>query len=180
MFCSNCGQKLDDNAVTCPNCGAETGVSPAVGAEKPAEQAGEPRQQQAQPGTERPQGQQGFEQQQAYQPYQAQQYQPPRESESNGFAIAGLICALFTPIPILGLIFSCIGLNRSKKMNGEGKGVSIAGIVISVLAIVLAVVVIIYVAVIVDVFNAAGQGVADKLSDPNTYAAISAMMSSII
>lgn len=111
MFCSNCGQKLDDNAVTCPNCGAETGVSPAVGAEKPAEQAGEPRQQ------------------------QAQQYQPPRESESNGFAIAGLICAFF--IPILGLIFSCIGLNRSKKMNGEGKGVSIAGIVISVLAIVI-------------------------------------------
>lgn len=155
MFCSNCGQKLDDNAVTCPNCGAETGVSPAVGAEKPAEHAGEPRQQ------------------------QAQQYQPPRESESNGFAIAGLICAFF--IPILGLIFSCIGLNRSKKMNGEGKGVSIAGIVISVLAIVLiVVVVIIYVAVIVAAFNAAGQGVADKLSDPNTYAAISAMMSSII
>lgn len=111
MFCSNCGQKLDDNAVTCPNCGAETGVSPAVGAEKPAEQAGEPRQQ------------------------QAQQYQPPRESESNGFAIAGLICAFF--IPILGLIFSCIGLNRSKKMNGDGKGLSIAGIVISVLAIVI-------------------------------------------
>ena len=155
MFCSNCGQKLDDNAVTCPNCGAETGVSPAVGAEKPAEQAGEARQQ------------------------QAQQYQPPRESESNGFAIAGLICAFF--IPILGLIFSCIGLNRSKKMNGEGKGVSIAGIVISVLAIVLiVVVVIIYIAVIVAAFNAAGQGVADKLSDPNTYAAISAMMSSII
>lgn len=179
MFCSNCGQKLDDNAVTCPNCGAETGVSPAVGAEKPAEQAGEPRQQQAQPGTERPQGQQGFEQQQAYQPYQAQQYQPPRESESNGYAIAGLICAFF--IPILGLIFSCMGLNRSKKMNGEGKGVSIAGIVISVLAIVLiVVVVIIYVAVIVAAFNAAGQGVADKLSDSNTYAAISAMMSSII
>lgn len=155
MFCSNCGQKLDDNAVTCPNCGAETGISPAVGAEKPAKQAGEPR------------------------PQQAQQYQPPRESESNGFAIAGLICAFF--IPILGLIFSCMGLNRSKKMNGEGKGVSIAGIVISVLAIVLiVVVVIIYVAVIVAAFNAAGQGVADKLSDPNTYAAISAMMSSII
>lgn len=154
MFCSNCGQKLDDNAVTCPNCGAETGVSPAAATEQPAEQAGEARQQ------------------------QAQQYQPPRESESNGFAIAGLICAFF--IPILGLIFSCIGLNRSKKMNGEGKGVSIAGIVISVLAIVLVVVVIIYVAVIVAVFNAAGQGVADKLSDPNTYAAISAMMSSII
>ena len=120
MFCSNCGQKLDDNAVTCPNCGAETGVSPAVGAEKPAEQAGEPRQQ------------------------QAQQYQPPRESESNGYAIAGLICAFF--IPILGLIFSCIGLNRSKKMNGEGKGLSIAGIVISVLAIVI---IIIYLSVFV-------------------------------
>ncbi len=135
MFCSNCGQKLDDNAVTCPNCGAETGVSPAVGTEYPAEQAGETRQQQAQPGAERPQGQPGFEQQQAYQPYQTQQYQPPRESESNGFAIAGLICAFF--IPILGLIFSCIGLNRSKKMNGDGKGLSIAGIVISVLAIVI-------------------------------------------
>lgn len=28
MFCKNCGEKIDDSAVTCPKCGAATGVVP--------------------------------------------------------------------------------------------------------------------------------------------------------
>lgn len=58
-----------------------------------------------------------------------------QQSQTNGMAIAGLICAfLFTP---LGLIFSIIGLNKSKQMNGEGRGMSIAGIIISVIGIIV-------------------------------------------
>lgn len=58
-------------------------------------------------------------------------YQPPQAaSGSNGMAIAGFVCSFF--FPLLGLIFSIIGLNRSKNMFGKGKGLAIAGIVISV------------------------------------------------
>lgn len=130
MFCSNCGKQIDDNVVNCPFCSAETGVTPAQTEEPAAEQTA----QQAQPQYEQTYGQQNYEQQ-PYQPYQTQSYQPPRKSGSNGLAIAGFICAFF--FPLLGLIFSCIGLNHSKKMGGDGKGLSIAGIVISVLAIVI-------------------------------------------
>lgn len=69
-----------------------------------------------------------------------------QQSQTNGMAIAGLICAfLFTP---LGLIFSIIGLNKSKQMNGEGRGMSIAGIIISVLGIIVAIVSIIFIFVL--------------------------------
>ncbi|MBQ1874601.1 MAG: DUF4190 domain-containing protein, partial [Paludibacteraceae bacterium] len=47
----------------------------------------------------------------------------------NGMAIAGFVCSFF--IAILGLIFSIIGLNRSKQMGGKGRGLAIAGIIIS-------------------------------------------------
>ena len=53
------------------------------------------------------------------------------EKKTNGFAIAGLVCALLVG-PILGLIFSIIGLKKSKECN-SGKGLSIAGIIISII-----------------------------------------------
>ena len=61
--------------------------------------------------------------------------------ETNGMAIAGLVCAFF--IPLLGLIFGCIGLQKSKELGGEGRGMSIAAIVISVVWMVIAVLIII-------------------------------------
>ncbi|MBR6459011.1 MAG: hypothetical protein IKS49_02475 [Actinomycetaceae bacterium] len=65
-----------------------------------------------------------------------------QQSQTNGMAIAGLICAfLFTP---LGLIFSIIGLKKSKQLNGEGKGLSIAGIIISVIGIIVGIACIIF------------------------------------
>ncbi len=30
MFCKNCGNQINDNAVVCPNCGCETGVKPTT------------------------------------------------------------------------------------------------------------------------------------------------------
>lgn len=50
--------------------------------------------------------------------------------EKNGIAVAGFICSFF--IPLLGLIFGCVGLSRSKKRNDKGKGLSIAAIIISI------------------------------------------------
>jgi hypothetical protein len=96
----------------------------------------------AQPGYGAPQSgygaQQDYTGQQAYgQPAYGYPVQP--QQQSNGFAIAGFILSL---LPLLGLIFSIIGLVRSGKAGGKGRGLSIAGIVLSiVLAIVYSVVI---------------------------------------
>ena len=55
-------------------------------------------------------------------------------SSSNGMAIAGFILSFF--IPLLGLIFSIIGLKRSKETN-NGKRLSTAGIIISCITMVI-------------------------------------------
>ena len=60
---------------------------------------------------------------------------------SNGFAIAGFICSFF--IPLLGLIFSIIGLNKVKETNA-GKGLSIAGIIISAGWMILSVILVLF------------------------------------
>ena len=49
--------------------------------------------------------------------------------DKNGMAIAGFVCSFF--IPLLGWIFSGIGLHRANKRNGKNKGFAVAGIVIS-------------------------------------------------
>lgn len=56
------------------------------------------------------------------------------QTQSNGMAIAGFILSFF--IPLLGLIFSIIGLKRSKETN-NGKGLSTAGIIISCITMVI-------------------------------------------
>lgn len=56
-------------------------------------------------------------------------YPVQQEKQSNGFAIAGFILSL---LPLLGLIFSIIGLVRSGKVGGKGRGLSIAGIILSI------------------------------------------------
>ncbi len=55
-------------------------------------------------------------------------------SSSNGMAIAGFVLSFF--IPLLGLIFSILGLKRSKETN-NGKGLSTAGIIISCITMVI-------------------------------------------
>lgn len=69
------------------------------------------------------------------------------EKKSNGMATAGFVLALITVffgwIPIagwitwlLGLIFSAVGLSKAKELEA-GKGLAIAGLVISLIGIVL-------------------------------------------
>ncbi len=38
---------------------------------------------------------------------------------------------------ILGLVFSSIGISRANKLNGTGKGLAVAGLIISLLGIIL-------------------------------------------
>ena len=51
---------------------------------------------------------------------------------SNGMATAGFILSFF--VPLLGLIFSILGLKKVKETN-KGKGLSTAGIIISSIAL---------------------------------------------
>ena len=60
-------------------------------------------------------------------------------NQTNGFAIAGLACSFFSPL--LGWIFGGIGLNRANRMNGSGRGMSIAAIVIASIMFVISMVI---------------------------------------
>lgn len=54
----------------------------------------------------------------------------------NGLAIAGFVCSFF--IAILGLILSIVGLVKINQTKEKGRGLAIAGIVISVVSMVFA------------------------------------------
>ena len=55
--------------------------------------------------------------------------------KTNGLSIAGFVLSLtsllLSPLAILGLIFSIIGLVQINKNNEEGKGFAVAGIIVS-------------------------------------------------
>lgn len=64
-------------------------------------------------------------------------YSPqPKPQGANGFAITGFIMAFF--IPILGLIFSAIGLGKANQMNGKGRGLAGWGLALSIISMVVA------------------------------------------
>ena len=59
------------------------------------------------------------------------------ENKKNNQAIAGFVCSLCGILTcgissIVGLVLSIIGLKKSKELNNDGKGLSIAGIIVSV------------------------------------------------
>ena len=99
-----------------PQYGAPQQPAPQFGA--PAPQYGDP-QFGGQPGYGGPAGPGGYG-----------GYVPP-EYQKNGFAVAGLI--LFFTV-VLGLIFSILGLVKSGKVGGKGRGLAIAGLILSILA----------------------------------------------
>ncbi len=55
-------------------------------------------------------------------------------ASDNAMSIVGFVLAFL--FPILGLIFSIIGFNKSDEVGGQGRGLSIAGIIISSLLLV--------------------------------------------
>ena len=60
---------------------------------------------------------------------------------SNGMAIAGFILSFF--VPVLGLIFSIIGLKKSNQMNGAGRGLAKAGLILSIIWLALKVIILV-------------------------------------
>lgn len=67
---------------------------------------------------------------------------PPEANQKyNGLAIAGFICSFLVSLP--GLILSIVGLNQIKKQGGKGKGLAIAGIIISAVGMVIQVILVI-------------------------------------
>jgi peptidyl-prolyl cis-trans isomerase B (cyclophilin B) len=62
-------------------------------------------------------------------------YAPPAEAKTNSLAIASLVCAfVFSP---LGIIFGHIALSQIKRTGEGGRGLAIAGLVISYVAVIL-------------------------------------------
>jgi hypothetical protein len=70
------------------------------------------------------------------------------KTDGSGIAVAGFVLAIIALfggwIPfigwlawLLGLIFSCIGLSKSKRPDDSRKGLAIAGLVISLVALVV-------------------------------------------
>ena len=121
MFCTKCGANLPDGTAFCSSCGRPQG-QPA-NAQQPQEQ---------QPAQGQPYAQQ---------PY----YLPINPAPTNGMAIAGLACSLFGVTCLFGLIFSIVGLVQSKKHPSKpGRGLAIAGIIISSCFVLLYVAIIVF------------------------------------
>lgn len=74
-------------------------------------------------------------------PYAGYYGYPPQQQSTNALAIVSLVCAfLFAP---LGIIFGHISLSQIKKSGEEGRGLAIAGLVISYLITILTIVVVV-------------------------------------
>lgn len=155
MFCRYCGAWLSDDATKCTKCdgltelGEEQAVrgESGVGGNANPENSGNP------VNNETPVNPDGSLNMEAYRAanragnvdgrgngggyyYAPQNAEPARETEkqSNNMALAGFICAFL--FSFVGLILSIIGLNKSKELGGEGRGLAIAGIIISLLSVV--------------------------------------------
>lgn len=112
-FCTNCGQELIEGAKTCGNCGAS--VEDKNVTVKATPESGNT----TTVNVNTAQGQ------------------------TNGMAIAGFVVSLVSTIlccgafNIVSLVLSIVGLTQAKNYNGNGKGLAIAGIVISCIFIFL-------------------------------------------
>jgi hypothetical protein len=83
----------------------------------------------------------GYPQPYGYQPYGGY----PRPRDTNGFAIASLVCALvgiFALVigPVLGVVFGIVALRQLDRSASGGRGLAIAGIVIGGILLVVDVV----------------------------------------
>jgi hypothetical protein len=72
----------------------------------------------------------------------------PVSSKTNVLSVIGLIFAFF--VPLVGLICSIIGLAQAKKKGEKGKGLAIAGIIISVIVGLLQILTIVLIVVAVN------------------------------
>jgi hypothetical protein len=84
----------------------------------------------------------------AYSPEQQPAYGQPgyQPQKTNTMAILGLVFAfVFSP---LGVVFSAIGLKQIKERRESGRGLALAGLIISIISIVLGIVLIVLLATV--------------------------------
>lgn len=146
MNCPNCNQPIEEGTKFCTNCGASVAqqtaevkteeVKPEQTVEVKTEEV--KTEQPAEAKTENT-GWQTPEQPAPTMTPDTSYYEEPKKT-TNGFAIAGLIVSLVMPLNIVSLVLSILGLVFGiKKWNSSGKGMAIAGIVISCVKLVISV-----------------------------------------
>jgi hypothetical protein len=69
-------------------------------------------------------------------------YPYPRPNDTNGFAIASLVCSLVGILllvigPLLGIVFGIVGLTQIPRLGQRGRGLAIAGLTIGVIVLLL-------------------------------------------
>ena len=125
-FCKSCGQEIENGNYFCINCGARVDGDNST-ASAVSNQNSTPNYNQ---NVNNNQGQ---------------------VNPTNGWSIAGFIVSVVAMLlccngflGATGLILSIIGVTQSNKMNGSGKGLGIAGIVISCIVLLLFLIVILF------------------------------------
>ncbi|MEU9332467.1 DUF4190 domain-containing protein [Streptomyces sp. NPDC048290] len=63
--------------------------------------------------------------------------QPPRRPSVNGFAVAALVLGILCLVPLLGLVLGVVALVQIRRSGERGKGMAIAGVVLSSVGMVL-------------------------------------------
>ena len=97
------------------------------------------------------------------QPQQQDHYHVNQPPQSNGMATAGFILSFFTGA--LGLIFSIIGFKRSKELNGSGRDLAIAGIIISCISIAISLLFLLVLVSVIGASTALIQEASEKLEE---------------
>ena len=60
------------------------------------------------------------------------------KERTNGFCVSGFVCSFFNPL--LGFIFSIVGISQAAKYQDKGKGLGIAGLIISIINMIVMVI----------------------------------------
>ena len=139
MLCKYCGNELEEGAKFCPACGKpqdqpQAHPIPGIGSQSQPQAQPQPQAQfQPNPGAYQQQNQ-GPRPIPTNNPYQ--QY---NKNKTNSMAVAGFILAFF--VPLVGLILSIMGYQQIQKSGEKGRGLALAGIIISAVWMVLSVII---------------------------------------
>ena len=118
-FCTNCGAEISEGYAFCEQCGTPVD-------EKGNAHGNNNKASQGNGGT----------------PVNVYNNTVIQQKKGNGLAVAGFVISLVNAIlccgsfSLISLIFSIVGVVKAKDCNGEGKGLAIAGIIISALCMV--------------------------------------------
>ena len=123
--CPNCGKSIDNNANFCVNCGTK-------------------------------QSKEGEIKEETITTVETTNNKP--KVPVNGFSITGFVfamvsllcCGLTAP---LGLIFSIVGIAKADKADSTGKGLAIAGIIVSAILLILFILMILTIDALGDIYN---------------------------